>query len=342
MHEPSSSARLVSSKIVRVLRSLAAALLAVSLAASGLLVRAHAAQAAAPDAQGWWWTSQGVGGTGLAAPTSPPDVPASGLYVQADVSSSTPVAFAAVVYRIPTGSSLIGPLTLAVSQSSATSPNASLEACPLISPEINAEQGGPAADAPSYDCRTHVQADISSDGSSFTLPVTKLVSEGVLAVALLPAAGMERVVLDHPASDSLPEQTSTGVSSAPAASPSGGPAPTAPPSAIPASPSTAPVPSVGGPTGAVSMNATSNGPSARSVGPELAVGPIQASAPPRGTAGPTVNAVAGSPTFSTPEPVALSGAGSPEGSSGGNPLAWGVLVAGVTVAAGMWAASRGA
>jgi hypothetical protein len=59
------------------------------------------------------------------------------------------------------------------------------------------------ADAPAYDCATSVQAVLSSDGAAYEFDATALVGDGALAVAILPTAPTDRVVLSPPTADSL-------------------------------------------------------------------------------------------------------------------------------------------
>lgn len=170
-----------------------------------LAAGAHPASAAEPDSQGWWWSSGAVGGAGAGTPPALPDVPADGLYIQSSVEGSTPGAYAALVYRLPAGSAITGPLTLTVAAGSATTPGAALMACPLVSVTIRPDQG-----APAYDCHTSARATLAPGESSFSIPVAALASRGALAVALLPAATAERVVLDRPGPVSLAVSQSPG------------------------------------------------------------------------------------------------------------------------------------
>ena len=184
------------------------------------------AGAAAPDQQGWWWTLNpgSVPEVGQPAPPpSPPDVPAKGLLVEGPAGSSAPtgaapsapvggssnasapVADAALVYYLPVGGSA-STLTLHVAAKSASTPTATLELCPLVNPVVNAEQGGPGADAPPYDCTHNVSAAASAGGGTYQFQVGELATDGALAVAILPTNPTDRVVLDQPDANSLTEQ----------------------------------------------------------------------------------------------------------------------------------------
>ena len=160
--------------------------------------------ASAPRQQGWWTSS----------PVPRPDAPDDGLVVEGGVAA--PTSYAALVYDVGEGAT-VGALTLAVAADSATTPNSSLQACPLDEAAIQPEQGGAMADAPAYDCGTSVTAGPASDGASYELDVASLVRDGVLAVAIVPSTPADRVVLAAPGDDSLAVQR-------PAATPSGDPA----------------------------------------------------------------------------------------------------------------------
>ncbi len=182
---------------------------------------AKPAGAMAPDQQGWW-TSLNAGsepevGT-LPSPT-PPDVPAQGLLVEGP--SSSPVAYAALVYYLP-GGATASTLTLTIAANSASTPKTTLELCPLVNPVLNPEQGGPTSDAPPYDCTKNVSAGPDSAGSGYQLQVSSLVSDGSLAVAILPTGLTDRVVFDQPDANSLTVQAPPASSPAPTQSSSPG------------------------------------------------------------------------------------------------------------------------
>lgn len=165
-------------------------------------MRVSPAGADAPEQQGWW-TELNPGVAGLAPPVPvPPDVPSNGLLVEGGPSSSSPVAFAALVYDLSPGSS-VSTLTLQVASSSASTPDTTLELCSLDNPTINAEEGGPMSDAPSYDCSHKVTSASGSSGTSYQFDVSSLVSNATLAVAILPTAPTDRVVFNAPDTNSL-------------------------------------------------------------------------------------------------------------------------------------------
>jgi hypothetical protein len=171
--------------------------------------------AAAPDQQGWWTTlNQGSApelGKPISAPT-PPDVPAKGLLVEGPSTSTSPVAYAGLVYYLPLGATA-STLTLTIAAKSATTPNATLELCPLVNPVLNPEQGGPIADAPPYDCSHSVKAAPNSAGSAYEFKISPFVANGSLAVAILPTSPTDRVVFDQPDANSLDSPTSPAGSS---------------------------------------------------------------------------------------------------------------------------------
>jgi hypothetical protein len=191
-------------------RLLAAALLA---AAASLSLAASAAHADGPAATGWWTATNPGSVLGSPAPPPPPDVPADGLLIEGGA-DGTPTAFAAAVYELPDGSAPVT-LTLAVAPSSATTPAATLELCPLTSAVIVREHGGPMADAPTYRCARKVTASPSPDGTQYAFNVASWGADGSVAVAVLPTAQTDRVVLKAPDTTSLrtaPASTSGSVS----------------------------------------------------------------------------------------------------------------------------------
>ena len=211
--------------------------LAVVLAGGALALAAVAgftlgAGAVAPSEQGWW-TSTNLGGTtqslGVASP-APPDVTSNGLLIEGGPSAASPIAYAGLIYQVPSGATA-GTLTLTVAPSSATTPNSTLEVCPLTIPLLIPEQGGPMSDAPAYDCTTNTTAKASSSGDGFAFDVSKLASNGVLALAILPTSATDRVVFSQPSATSLAVTQSTTTSNtapAPAAGNTGtAPAPAA-------------------------------------------------------------------------------------------------------------------
>jgi hypothetical protein len=189
---------------------------------------AKPAGAMAPDQQGWW-TSLNAGSVpevgSLPSPT-PPDVPAQGLLVEGP--SGSPVAYAALVYYLPVGATA-STLTLTVAANSASTPKSTLELCPLVNPVLNPEQGGPTSDAPGYDCAKNVSAGPDSEGSGYQFQVSSFVSDGSLAVAILPTGLTDRVVFDQPDANSLAVQSPPASAPSPTQSPSSGvtPNPTA-------------------------------------------------------------------------------------------------------------------
>lgn len=196
---------------------------------------ANPAGAMAPNQQGWW-TSLNPGSVpevgALPSPTLP-DVPAQGLLVEGP--SSSPVAYAALVYYLPAGATA-STLTLTTATNSASTPNTTLELCPLTNPVLNPEQGGPSSDAPAYDCTTNVSAGEDSASTGYQFQVSTLVSDGSLAVAILPTGLTDRVVFNQPDANSL------AVQSPPASSPS--PTQSSSPGVTPTTPSATPIPQV--------------------------------------------------------------------------------------------------
>jgi hypothetical protein len=178
-----------------------------ALAACGLgsaLLCAAPAVALAPVAYGWWSTTnsgQAPAGVPLAAPV-PPDVPSNGMLIEGGAQRSAPTAFGAVRYVVPAGQT---PSTLSVSvaSGSASTPSTVLEACPLVDPAFVPVEDGPMSQAPAYDCSRGVTASPSAQGTGYSFAVSGLVAGGELAVAIVPTAATDRVVLDEPGAASL-------------------------------------------------------------------------------------------------------------------------------------------
>ncbi len=164
---------------------------------------AAAAQAAAPDVKGWWTATNPL--------PAPPDVPADGFLIEGGVGSTngsanaSPTAFAAFVYQLPADAT-VGPFVLPIAPSSGTVPSVTLELCPLASPSIQPDQGGPMSHAPKFDCTKSVAAAPASNGTSYKFDASSLISGNVLAVAVLPTTPTDRVVLNAPGVDSLAVQ----------------------------------------------------------------------------------------------------------------------------------------
>jgi hypothetical protein len=177
------------------------------------VVSAGPARAAAPRDQGWWTvTNPGTTALPVAPPApvpGPPDVPANGLLIQAGPGGA-PTAYAAVLYELDPGTTA-GQLTLAVAPNSVTTPKATLQLCPLLQPINHPEQGGPLSDAPPFNCGKKVTAAPSADGKSYTFDAAGLLSDNLVAVAILPTGPTDRVVLNGPDASSL--ATTAGSSS---------------------------------------------------------------------------------------------------------------------------------
>ena len=220
----------------RVLRGLAAA--AVATAAMTLL-EVPIAGAAAPDQTGWWSTAQPASGALPNATANPGELEVAG-------SPAGPVAFAAVLYKVPSeqdGQSVdptqaSGTLILSIAPNSSTQ-GASLQVCPITS-QWKAEENGAMTDAPKYTCpATPVAGQVSPDGNTvtFTLASSLMTQPGQFDLAVLPSGPAPFLV-----KFAKPDQGSMGVSAPPAA---GGPtsgdtgASTPPEATTPLTPATA-------------------------------------------------------------------------------------------------------
>jgi hypothetical protein len=179
-------------------RRLAAALAALSVSCLVFALVAGPAGAQTAPEQGWWTSitlGNGINPTATGVPTGD-------LLVESEVNSK-PEAFAALAYQLP-GGDVPGTLTLGIAPApAATTPDATLEICPLTSPVFTAADGGPSSAAPAYDCTSHVTAAPESSGSAYQFNVAGLESNGTLAVAILPTSATDRVVFSAPSDSSL-------------------------------------------------------------------------------------------------------------------------------------------
>jgi hypothetical protein len=188
-------------------------LLTLATAALALGVVSTPAHAAAPRDQGWWTATNPI--------PAPPDVPPRGLLVQAGPNG--PSAFAAVLYELEQGTTA-GMLTLAIAPNSLSTPSATLMVCPLLQAIVHPEQGGPMSNAPPYDCSR--KATAAPTGTNYQFDASGLVTDRLVAVAILPNGPVDRVVLDAPDANSLATQAGLTDTAAPPADFSTGIAPT--------------------------------------------------------------------------------------------------------------------
>jgi hypothetical protein len=275
-------------------------LLACALALMAVGVLSGPARADAPRDQGWW-TVTTPGATPLPAqlpaqPPGPPDVPARGLLIQAG-GGDMPTAYAALLYELGQGTTA-GKLTLAVAPNSVTTPMATLQLCPLLQPINHAEQGGPIADAPPFDCGKNAKAAPSADGKTYSFDASGLVSDNLLAVAILPTGPVDRVVLNAPDEGSLSTQAGDA---------SGGGAPSDnTPIAAPSDTAPAPLDTSGLAGTGASPSLADSIPGATATGPS-SVSPAPAATAPRssGDAGVFVPAVSSGAEPATPILVIL-------------------------------------
>lgn len=210
--------------------------------------------AATVEAAGWWTA------TPLALA---PDAPGDALVVEGGVTE--PRSYAAVRYALAPSERTVS-LTLSLAPGSASTPNSTLRLCPL-SELFRPVRGGPIADAPDFDCATSVEVAPAGDGRSYTFDVAGLVVGDELAVAVLPTAATDRVVLADLADDALVTASSTPTPrpAAPSGATSSVDATTVPAEAAPASaPPVTPRPNGGGtvPSAARDAPAASTVPSA--------------------------------------------------------------------------------
>lgn len=215
-------------------RVLGVALAAVSaslLTAAGTAVAAPAPQTVAPVVVGWWSAAN----QDPALPSlSPPDVGPEDLHVAGANAAvgglplpgpGGPTAIAALRFSLQPGAAA-GDLTL---QLTGTEPPAvTLQACRATS-AFDSAQGGPWADAPTYDCADAGTARLEPAGSVVVDGVDALRDGTELSLVLVPGP-LDRVVIAPPDESALAvsggSSTSTGV---PASAPLPPAAPLAPP-----------------------------------------------------------------------------------------------------------------
>lgn len=284
------------------------------------------ALAEAPTQQGWWSAgSAPVPGLPL-GPTSP-DVPQDGLLVEGTASS--PTAYAAVSYVLAPDA-VPESLVLTVAEGAATTPGATLVLHPLESPQFEAAQGGPLADAPAFDPERSVEATVDEAGTTFTFDdLGPLELTLGVAVAVLPSAAGGRVVLSAPDEESLTTSDGSSV-------PGGG------------LPTFSPPPSDGGfgagtqvddsgsagMTGGIALPETSS---------EVLSSPQLAAALPPGTELPAVaeQQPAAAPVPETPLMDTLTPVAASQGGDGGKRLLAGLVILAAATATLLWAFAGG-
>jgi hypothetical protein len=173
--------------------------------AAAIGVAPQVAQADAPAQQGWWSTAN-PGGLPANPTDAVVDVPKGGLLIQAGpVDPTAPdckcTAFAGLIYEL--GQDMATELTLKVAPNTATTPVATLELCAITDASLDIESGGPMTDAPAFDCKKHAMASLDAGGKSFKFTVGSLITDGTLAVAIIPGDSTSRVVLEKPDESSL-------------------------------------------------------------------------------------------------------------------------------------------
>ena len=140
-------------------------------------LHAQVALAQAPARVGWWNT---VSAPSLAAPA--PTTPAGGLRVSA--APGQVLAFGAVMYRVPVGST--AKLTFKIAGAQGTP---QVQACPTKNIKWKGGDDQPADAAPAYDCTTlHSPGKVSAAGTKITFDVVALTESkpGRLSLAIVP------------------------------------------------------------------------------------------------------------------------------------------------------------
>jgi hypothetical protein len=248
-----------------------------------------AARADAPRDVGWW-TVTNPGGL-PAAPPAPPDVKAGDLLIQGG-GGGAPTAYAALLYELDPVATA-GNLTLATAPNSGTTPSTTLQVCQLLQPINHPEQGGPMSDAPPYNCAHKATAAPGTDGK-YQFNAADLVSNGLVAVAILPTGPVDRVVLSAPDANSLTTQPG----------PAGSPLPDSSAAIAPTDTGAVPLPDTSGLAAGTSPGFTEGLPGA-AVGP-TSVSPAPAATPASpNSSGIFVPTVSAGPEKATPLLVVL-------------------------------------
>ncbi len=162
----------------------------VAAAAAAVVLVPIPSAAAEVGASGWWTTAPL-----LALAPDAQDA----LLVQGGPQADQPQSYAAVEFALDEAEAA-SQLRLTVAAGSVTTPSATLTVCPLTSSFAPAN-GGAMADAPAYDCAT--KASAAATAGVYTFDVASLTDGGTLALAVLPGAASDRVVLAKPSADAL-------------------------------------------------------------------------------------------------------------------------------------------
>lgn len=163
----------------------------------GVVIGAGPAYPAAPAASGWWTTTSAPASVGSALG---PDVPEGGLLVQSGSSADQPVAYAALRFDIG-AEEVPATLTLSIAPNGGSTSGTELTVCRVPDPSFQPAAGGPASDAPRYDCSR--SAKVAPQSNAYAFDVSGLGSGGAVAFAVLPGASTGRVVLSKPGADAL-------------------------------------------------------------------------------------------------------------------------------------------
>ena len=160
---------------------------------------------AAPAVESGWWT--------VAPVVAAPDATADALLVQGGPASDGTAAYAAVAFALGPRESPTS-LRLSVREGSASTPNSTLMVCPLVE-SFRPNQGGPMEEAPDFDCAIRSIAAPSTDGTTYAFDLTALGRPTRVALAILPTAPTDRVVLGRPNQDSLATSVESSDSTVP-------------------------------------------------------------------------------------------------------------------------------
>lgn len=275
--------------------------------AAVLLLAAAPAVAATSAVQSGWWNEASAGP--LAAPSTTP-----GNELQVSNGLQGPLAFAAVRFSVPSGTSSSSDLSLTLdvpSGSTSTIGTPAVSACPTTG---SWKAGGdqPSSSAPGYDCTAGNEANGSVSGTSerWVFPAA-WASGSTVSVALVPTPGTQ----NDPFSQQFDDPTSASVSVL-QPSTNSFPAPASPATGYAASPAGAPAPSPsasGGTSGGYTAPpGSATGSSAAGATP---FGPGTAAAGTAALPSPSLSGIGATGSGSSPTPTPSSGSASSPRSS---------------------------
>lgn len=168
-----------------------------------IVITAVPAAGEEPARSGWWYVGVPApppAAAGVLAPggAPAPDVPPGGISVSG--SAAHPLTVAALEYVLAEG---VRPSRLRLLPHAAL-PGTAVVACQILPEDLpfNSDAGGSADRAPRYDCSRSIAASVAPDGS-YSFDLEQLGTTSRVALALVPAGAVDRIVFERPNADSL-------------------------------------------------------------------------------------------------------------------------------------------